>query len=871
MLQPIKGKKLIRLLEILVVLLICACDSTVRVSFVTDSQSASELQGTAEIILKLSRSSQIGTHDFNSPDSISAREIKVPFTVTGSASYGVNHQLASGVVIFPAKAKEAKIKVPLLYNPAYEGDKTLIVTLGEPQGAVVSGFQTHTLTILDVDKSPDATFEKTADVVSEGAGSVPITIKLEYASNKTVVIPFTVSGTATSGVDFTLSSSSLTIPAGQTSGTVQINVVDDFIIESNETVILTMDPPTGANLGAITTYTLTIADNDNLPTVNFSSASQTVSEAVGSVTVGVALSKTYPIDVDVPFTVSGTASNPADHDLAPSTLTVPAGATTANITFNVVNDSLDEDNETVILTMGTPTNANLGTTKIHTVTITDDDPSPTVAFTAASQSVSEGAGTATTKVTLSAVSGRTVTIPYTISGTANNPADHNLANGSFTIAAGTTSASKTISIVDDSLYEGNETIIITLGSPTNATLGAMPIQTITITENDPIPSVTFSSSSASALETAGSVTVAVSLNTASGLDTTIPFSTSGTATLNSDYSLSWTSGINSGSGTPVIITAGSTSATLTISIIDDTTYETNETAQLTLSSPTNATLGSPSAYTLTIINDDPVPTLNFSASAQSVSEATGTVYVLFVLSNPTIYNVSVPYTVSGTATKPSDHNLSDGTVTITAGTTEKVFTFQVVDDSIPEGSETVIMTMGTASNATVGYPSIHTVTILDNDRAFSLDNVKLWLDSTHELKAKSENQVLSWEPRKSILPFSDVTKYFSLSSLVPNFWLGLPAVEGFDSFALLNLLKIGADPDSRIDCFTVRRSSILGSPQSPKIIYAQGDSASNGLETQSQQFSELIWLENETHPKTLFEIEDYLKQKYHLDHVENEP
>ena len=67
--------------------------------------------------------------------------------------------------------------------------------------------------------------------------------------------------------------------------------------------------------------------------------------------------------------------------------------------MTVVADAVAEPNETVMVTMGTPTNATLGATTVHTLTIAAQV--PTVSFTAAAQTVSEGVGTATITAQLS--------------------------------------------------------------------------------------------------------------------------------------------------------------------------------------------------------------------------------------------------------------------------------------------------------------------------------------------------------------------------------------------------------------------------------------------------------------------------------------
>ena len=109
-------------------------------------------------------------------------------------------------------------------------------------------------------------------------------------------------------------------------------------------------------------------------------------------------------DVDVPFTVGGTATGGGtDYSITGSPITIPAGSASQNITITINDDALDELDETVIVTMGTPINADQGATTVHTATITDNDDS-LVSFTSASQTGSEGSGTLTVTAELSVAS-----------------------------------------------------------------------------------------------------------------------------------------------------------------------------------------------------------------------------------------------------------------------------------------------------------------------------------------------------------------------------------------------------------------------------------------------------------------------------------
>jgi hypothetical protein len=97
-----------------------------------------------------------------------------------------------------------------------------------------------------------------------------------------------------------------------------------------------------------------------------------------------------------------------------SPITINAGSTTASATITVVDDAINENSETVIVTMGSPTNATQGATTVHTATITDNDTAPTVEWTESSQTNAESVTTVTVTAQLSAASGLNVTVPYHI-------------------------------------------------------------------------------------------------------------------------------------------------------------------------------------------------------------------------------------------------------------------------------------------------------------------------------------------------------------------------------------------------------------------------------------------------------------------------
>jgi len=133
------------------------------------------------------------------------------------------------------------------------------------------------------------------------------------------------------------------------------------------------------------------------PTVQFTLASQSSPVESGDLTITAQLSAVSAQNVTVPYSISGTATENVDYTITASPITIPAGRTTGTITITIKEDTVDETDETVIVTMGDPTNATKGATTVHTATIADDDgsPSPThdvalTAFSASPTTVSRG-------------------------------------------------------------------------------------------------------------------------------------------------------------------------------------------------------------------------------------------------------------------------------------------------------------------------------------------------------------------------------------------------------------------------------------------------------------------------------------------------
>jgi hypothetical protein len=182
----------------------------------------------------------------------------------------------------------------------------------------------------------------------------------------------------------------------------------------------------------------------------------------------------------------GTATAGTDYTAVSGVVQFPPGQVTQTLLLPLLDDALDERDETVFITLSDATGGALGTeNNPAAVTILDDDGAATLNFSALAYSATEGEGAATITVTLSAASAFTVTVDYASSdGTATAGADYTAVSGALAIPPGETTATFTVPLLDDALAEGDETVTLTLDNPANAVIGATQAATLTIRDDE---------------------------------------------------------------------------------------------------------------------------------------------------------------------------------------------------------------------------------------------------------------------------------------------------------------------------------------------------------------------------------------------------
>jgi hypothetical protein len=169
---------------------------------------------------------------------------------------------------------------------------------------------------------------------------------------------------------------------------------------------------------------------------------------------------------------------------------VPAGATQALVRVPLHDDTLDEFNETFTLTAQSLPGSTQNVTVVANATILDNDPSPTASIT--SSTVAESDGRATFTVTLSAVSGKPISVDWsTADDTAKAGQDYVAAAGTLSFAPGETTKTFTVDVINDKLVEATETFFVNLSNGVNVNsdpvVTALPRAIVTIIDNDHAP------------------------------------------------------------------------------------------------------------------------------------------------------------------------------------------------------------------------------------------------------------------------------------------------------------------------------------------------------------------------------------------------
>lgn len=462
------------------------------------------------------------------------------------------------------------------------------------------------------------------------------------------------------------------------------------------------------------------------PTVTFSDSSVVEGDSGTTMNFVVSLSATSNSNVTVSYaTADGMAMASSDYTAASGTLTFTPGQTSQQVSVAVSGDAIDEEDEWFSLYATSVSGAQIGDT-VAQGTIIDDDAPPTLTISDATVTEgNSGSVQGTLTVTLSAPSGKTISVGFaTADGTATfNTGDFNNHSGSIAFSPGVMTRTVPFTVNGDTVDENTEVYFVNLSSPSNATL-ADSQGSVTIVDDDTTgggggggtPTISISDVTIGEGDSGLTpATLVITLSQASSQPVTVDYTTSdSSATFNgSDY--------QSRSGT-LVFNAGETTKNLELNVVGDAVDEPNEIFHLNLSNASNATIAVAQGD-VTIFDDDgagggPLPAISIAdaSAAEGDSGRTPMTFDVSLSRSSTEYITVEIETEDGTARfTDSDYTDTSGGILFAPGETSKPVPVNVRGDTEFEDDETLFVSLSAPTNATIADDRA-TGTIVNDDR-----------------------------------------------------------------------------------------------------------------------------------------------------------
>lgn len=542
--------------------------------------------------------------------------VTVNFSVAdGSAVAGLDYVPVYGTLLFPPGVTNQLLRVPVIGDRLSESNLTFLVLLDSAVNAGI-GRAVALGTIID-NRDPNPTIRIEDLTITEGDSgtlNAVFDVRLSTRSGRTVTAQYTVAGgSAQPGVDFVAAPGVVTFAPGIINETISIPIVGDILSESNETFFVALTNPANATIARARAKG-TILDNDGLPLVRVNNVSAAEGHA-GTTNFAFAVSLSAPSGRPVTVnysTAPGSATAARDFRAVSGTLRFAPGVTNLAINVPVIGETMSESNETFFVNLRGAVNANVVVAQ-GVGTILDDDWLPALSIgDARAAELNAGARAMVFRVRLSVPSGRAVTVDYaTVDGTAAAGSDYAATNGTVTFPPGSVVQSARVLVIGNTISESNETFVVNLSNPVNATL-ADAQGVATIVDDDRVPAMSISDVTVTEGNTGATGAVFnVRLTKPSGRVVSVNYSTSNnTARAGVDFVAA--SGV-------VTFAPGTTNQPVTISVLGDTVPEQSKSFFVNLTGATNATMADGRGV-CTILDNDLVA----ATTLQPASSVVGT-------------------------------------------------------------------------------------------------------------------------------------------------------------------------------------------------------------------------------------------------------
>ncbi len=532
---------------------------------------------------------------------------------------------------------------------------------------------------------PPPTPEVNITASSGGTEGSNVTFTVSATPAPTANLDVNVTITTAGDYGVTAGTQTVTIALGTTSQTLTLPTTNDSTDESDGSVTATLAAGSGYTIGQAASETAQVTDDDDpqqvavTPVVTISGGAGVTEGGNASFTLTATPAPTNAMSVSVTITASG------DYGATTGsrTVTIQTGGS-ATFTVATTNDTTDEPDGSVTATLVDGSDYDLGANKVATVSVADDDATPSNTVDPA---------------LIAEVNAHIA--DFTARNHQNGIRDWNLILDRLEGRTGMSDA-RIASWLALSRRHGWSDGVATLPK-VQAALAALttpPQQPV----QPPTPEVNITASSGGAEGT--NVTFTVSANPAptSNLDVSLAITTSG------DY------GVSAGTQT-VTISSGTTSQTLTLPTTNDSTDEPDGSVTATLAAGSGYTIGQSASRTAQVTDDDDPPVQPVVTPVVSISGGAGVTEggsASFTLTaNPAPTNaMSVTVTISASG----DYGATIGSRTVTIPTGGSVtFSVATSNDSVDEPDGSVTATLVDGADYDLGAVKTATVGVADDD------------------------------------------------------------------------------------------------------------------------------------------------------------
>ena len=285
-----------------------------------------------------------------------ANNITVDLTIGGDATGGTDpddgadYQQITNSFLFPAGQTSYSVSVPVFLDQVKEGDEEIVVSLtdqfGNDPNYVVGPANQARVTILanGDDLVPVITVTSNSSVVREG-GAVTFTFRTTVESNQPLDLVIALGGSAANGTDYVeVQQDDVTIAAGQTPATLQVQTRDDDRVEGDERIVVSVVPnPDDAPgspsyvVGNPASAAVTI-QSDDLPELTLRGGGDIREGGAASFTI--VADAPVAEDTSVNYQVGGTAQPGSDYDTLAGTVILPAGHSQVTVVISTIDDDV---------------------------------------------------------------------------------------------------------------------------------------------------------------------------------------------------------------------------------------------------------------------------------------------------------------------------------------------------------------------------------------------------------------------------------------------------------------------------------------------------------------------------------------------------